>query len=92
MCVSVQVPAERFHSVCEELRQALNREQEAQVLIQEQTNRLRTLQLQVNAHASEETNTQRTLSHTAQVHTRILKVCRKNKIKLRQKINVSAND
>ncbi|XP_067379209.1 coiled-coil domain-containing protein 171-like isoform X1 [Channa argus] len=60
------VPAERFHSVCEELCQALNREQEAQMLIQEQTNQLHTLQLRVNTHTSEETNTQNTLSQNTQ--------------------------
>ncbi|XP_026224994.1 coiled-coil domain-containing protein 171 [Anabas testudineus] len=60
------VPAERFHSVCEELRQALNREQEAQAMIREQTNQLHTLQLRVNTHTSEETSTQHTLSQTAQ--------------------------
>ncbi|KAK2863391.1 hypothetical protein Q5P01_002924 [Channa striata] len=58
------VPAERFHAVCEELQQALNREQEAQMLIQEQSSQLHTLQLQVNTHTSEETNTQNTLSQT----------------------------
>ncbi|XP_039996621.1 coiled-coil domain-containing protein 171-like isoform X2 [Xiphias gladius] len=60
------VPAERFRSVCVELRQALNREQEAQTLIQEQTNQLHALQLRVNAHTSEQTDTQHTLSQTTQ--------------------------
>ncbi|XP_071315951.1 coiled-coil domain-containing protein 171-like isoform X2 [Trachinotus anak] len=60
------VPAERFHSVCVELRQALNREHEAQTLIQEQKNQLHTLQLQVNTHTSEQSNTQHTLGQTAQ--------------------------
>lgn len=67
VCVFGQAPAERFHSVCDELRQALSREQEAQALIQEQTNQLRTLELRVNAQAHEETNAQQTLSHAAQV-------------------------
>ncbi|XP_022622384.1 coiled-coil domain-containing protein 171, partial [Seriola dumerili] len=62
----LSVPAERFHSVCVELRQALNREQEAQTLIQEQTNQLHTLQLQVDTHTSEQTSTQHTLSRTTQ--------------------------
>uniref|UniRef100_A0A3Q3LK77 Coiled-coil domain containing 171 n=2 Tax=Mastacembelus armatus TaxID=205130 RepID=A0A3Q3LK77_9TELE len=61
------VPAEHFNSVCLELRQALNREQEAQMLILEQTNQLHELQQQVNAHTSEQTNTQYTLSQTTQV-------------------------
>ncbi|XP_040887530.1 coiled-coil domain-containing protein 171-like [Toxotes jaculatrix] len=60
------VPAQRFHSVCVELRQALNREQEAQTLIQDQTHRLHTLQLQVDAHTSEQNSTQHTLSQTTQ--------------------------
>lgn len=64
----MQVPAERFNSVCVELRQALSREQEAQALIQEQTDRLHTLQLRVDTHTSEQTNTQHTLGQTAQVH------------------------
>ncbi|KAL6118213.1 ccdc171 [Pungitius sinensis] len=56
------VPVKRFHSVCVELRQALSREQEAQALIQEQTEKLHELQLQVDAHS----DTQRTLSLTCQ--------------------------
>ncbi|XP_034424677.1 coiled-coil domain-containing protein 171-like [Hippoglossus hippoglossus] len=61
------VPAERFHSVCVELREALTREREAQSLIQEQTDRLHTLQLQVDAHTREQSDAQHTLSHTTQV-------------------------
>ncbi|XP_053271862.1 coiled-coil domain-containing protein 171 [Pleuronectes platessa] len=61
------VPAERFHSVCMELREALTREREAQSLIQEQTDQLHTLQLQEDAHTREQSDTQRTLSHTTQV-------------------------
>ncbi|XP_038587042.1 coiled-coil domain-containing protein 171-like [Micropterus salmoides] len=60
------VPAERFSSVCVELRQALSREQEAQTLIQEQTKQLHALQLQVNTHTAEHTNTQHTLRQTTQ--------------------------
>ncbi|XP_037335725.2 coiled-coil domain-containing protein 171-like isoform X2 [Pungitius pungitius] len=56
------VPVKRFHSVCVELRQALSREQEAQALIQEQTEKLHELQLRVDAHS----DTQRTLSLTCQ--------------------------
>ncbi|XP_060922636.1 coiled-coil domain-containing protein 171-like [Limanda limanda] len=61
------VPDERLHSVCVELREALTREREAQSLIQEQTDRLHTLQLQVDAHTREGSDTQRTLSQTTQV-------------------------
>ncbi|XP_036968760.1 coiled-coil domain-containing protein 171 [Acanthopagrus latus] len=60
------VPAERFNSVCVELRQALSREQEAQALIQEQTDRLHTLQRRVDTHTSEQANTQHTLGQTSQ--------------------------
>ncbi|XP_013132632.2 coiled-coil domain-containing protein 171 isoform X2 [Oreochromis niloticus] len=64
---SRMVPDERFQSVCVELRQALSREQEAQMLIQEQSNQLHTLQRRVDAHATEQAETQRTLRQTTQV-------------------------
>ncbi|XP_075941168.1 coiled-coil domain-containing protein 171 [Anarhichas minor] len=60
------VPVQRFHSVCVELRQALSREQEAQSLIQEQSEQLHTLQLKVSTHTDQQADTQRTLSHTSQ--------------------------
>ncbi|XP_029283331.1 coiled-coil domain-containing protein 171-like [Cottoperca gobio] len=60
------VPSTQFHSVCVELRQALSREQEAQTLIQEQSNQLHTLQLRVHTHTAEQTDTQHTLSQTTQ--------------------------
>ncbi|KAM6960442.1 uncharacterized protein ccdc171 [Tautogolabrus adspersus] len=60
------VPAERFHSVCVELRQALSREQEAQTLLQEQTHTLHALQLRLNTHTSERSDTQHTLKETTQ--------------------------
>ncbi|TDG99369.1 hypothetical protein EPR50_G00193600 [Perca flavescens] len=60
------VPAQRLHSVCVELRQALNREQEAQTLLQEQTDQLHTLQLQANTRTTAQEDTQRALSQTAQ--------------------------
>lgn len=62
-----QVPSERFQSACEELRQALGREQEAQALIQEQTNQLQALQRRADTLSSEQTDAQRTLSQTQQV-------------------------
>ncbi|KAM8898532.1 LOW QUALITY PROTEIN: uncharacterized protein ccdc171 [Spinachia spinachia] len=55
------VPVKRFHSVCVELRQALNREQEAQALLQPQTEKLHELQLRVEAHS----DTQHTLGHAS---------------------------
>ncbi|KAM4714017.1 coiled-coil domain-containing protein 171 isoform 2-T2 [Anableps anableps] len=57
------VPSERFGSVCEELRQALDREQEAQALIQEQSKQLQALQQRVDKLCSE----QHTLSQTKQL-------------------------
>ncbi|XP_054863442.1 coiled-coil domain-containing protein 171-like isoform X1 [Amphiprion ocellaris] len=58
--------SERFHSVCAELREALSREQQAQTLIQEQSHQLHTLRQEVNAHNTQQTDTQRTLSRTTQ--------------------------
>ncbi|XP_076019085.1 coiled-coil domain-containing protein 171, partial [Genypterus blacodes] len=60
------VPAERFHTVCLEFRQALSREQEAQALLRQQNTQLHTLQLRASTHTAEGTNTQHTLSQTAQ--------------------------
>ncbi|KAM4565395.1 coiled-coil domain-containing protein 171 [Fundulus diaphanus] len=57
------VPSERFQSACEELRQALNREQEAQALIQEQSARLQALQQRADKHCFRQTAT---LSQTKQ--------------------------
>ncbi|XP_068612228.1 coiled-coil domain-containing protein 171 [Brachionichthys hirsutus] len=58
------VPSERFHSVCEELHQALSREQEAQILIQEHAKELHTLQLRVNTHTTEQMSRQHALIQT----------------------------
>ncbi|XP_008290901.1 coiled-coil domain-containing protein 171-like [Stegastes partitus] len=58
--------SERFHSVCAELREALSREQQAQTLIQEQSERLHALQLQVDTHDAQQTDTQSSLSRTTQ--------------------------
>ncbi|KAM3857465.1 coiled-coil domain-containing protein 171 [Diretmus argenteus] len=60
------VPAERFDSVCVELRQALSREQQAQALVEEQSDELHTLKLRLHTHTADETHTQHTLSLTAQ--------------------------
>ncbi|XP_047242786.1 coiled-coil domain-containing protein 171-like [Girardinichthys multiradiatus] len=57
------VPSERFQTACEELRQALNREQEAQALIQEQSKQLQALQQRADKHSSEQCDT---LSQTKQ--------------------------
>ncbi|KAM4536511.1 uncharacterized protein ccdc171 [Odontesthes bonariensis] len=60
------VPAERFHSLCEELRQALSREQEAQTLFQDQCSQLQALRRRVDAHSAEQADSQRSLSRTTQ--------------------------
>ncbi|XP_041634778.1 coiled-coil domain-containing protein 171-like isoform X2 [Cheilinus undulatus] len=62
---SKTVPADRFVSVCEELRQALSREQEAQALLQEQRHALNTLQQRASTH-SEQSDTQATLRESKQ--------------------------
>ncbi|MEQ2176668.1 hypothetical protein GOODEAATRI_030352, partial [Goodea atripinnis] len=61
---NLKVPSERFQTACEELRQALNREQEAQALIQEQSKQLQALQQRADKHSSEQCDT---LSQTKQV-------------------------
>uniref|UniRef100_A0A3B5M1Y0 Coiled-coil domain containing 171 n=1 Tax=Xiphophorus couchianus TaxID=32473 RepID=A0A3B5M1Y0_9TELE len=58
-----RVPTERFQTACEELRLSLNREQEAQELIQEQSRQLQLLQQRVDKLASE----QHTLTHSKQL-------------------------
>ncbi|XP_061922911.1 coiled-coil domain-containing protein 171-like isoform X4 [Entelurus aequoreus] len=63
----LKVPAQHFHSVCTELRQALSREQEAQNLVREQSAQLDALRLRVNAHAAEQANTHHALSHMAEM-------------------------
>ncbi|PWA28102.1 hypothetical protein CCH79_00018260 [Gambusia affinis] len=59
----LMVPTERFQTACEELRLSLNREQEAQELIQEQSRQLQLLQQRVDKLASE----QPTLTHSKQL-------------------------
>ncbi|XP_074555073.1 uncharacterized protein ccdc171 isoform X2 [Halichoeres trimaculatus] len=71
------VPAERFHSVCEELRQALSREQEAQTLLQEQTHTLNTLHQRANTHTSD------TLTESAQALTEARQEVRRKERSLR---------
>nr|XP_057924907.1 coiled-coil domain-containing protein 171-like isoform X2 [Doryrhamphus excisus] len=60
------VPGHHFHSVCTELRHALGREQEAHKLVQEQSMQLDALRLQVDAHATEQADSHRALSHMAE--------------------------
>ncbi|XP_061768947.1 coiled-coil domain-containing protein 171-like isoform X2 [Nerophis ophidion] len=74
------VPAQHFHSVCTELRQALSREQEAQNLAREQSAQLDALRLQVNTHAAEQANGHHALSHMAEM---LAEVRRRLKVKER---------
>ncbi|KAM6909408.1 LOW QUALITY PROTEIN: coiled-coil domain-containing protein 171 [Xenentodon cancila] len=60
------VAAERFHAVCQELCQALSREQEAQILVQQQTEQLLVLQQRVDAHAGEQTHNIQELAEARQ--------------------------
>uniref|UniRef100_A0A4W3I5V2 Coiled-coil domain containing 171 n=1 Tax=Callorhinchus milii TaxID=7868 RepID=A0A4W3I5V2_CALMI len=56
------VPFERFGSICEELNNALHREQQAQMLLNEQAHQMQELGLQLELHSSEEAEKDQTLS------------------------------
>ncbi|XP_043573449.1 coiled-coil domain-containing protein 171-like isoform X3 [Chiloscyllium plagiosum] len=56
------VPFERFGSICEELNNALLREQQAQLLLNEQSHQMQELGLQLELHSNEEAEKDRTLS------------------------------
>uniref|UniRef100_A0A670ZIT0 Coiled-coil domain containing 171 n=1 Tax=Pseudonaja textilis TaxID=8673 RepID=A0A670ZIT0_PSETE len=53
---------ERFESACEELNNALLREQQAQMLLKEQAQQLQELQFKLELHSSEEADKNQTLS------------------------------
>ncbi|XP_074984903.1 coiled-coil domain-containing protein 171 isoform X5 [Caretta caretta] len=53
---------ERFESACEELNNALHREQEAQMLLNEQSQQLQELNYKLELHSSEEADKNQTLS------------------------------
>ncbi|XP_034266371.1 coiled-coil domain-containing protein 171 isoform X3 [Pantherophis guttatus] len=53
---------ERFESACEELNNALLREQQAQMLLKEQAQQLQDLQFKLELHSSEEADKNQTLS------------------------------
>ncbi|XP_043370743.1 coiled-coil domain-containing protein 171 isoform X4 [Dermochelys coriacea] len=53
---------ERFESACEELNNALHREQEAQMLLNEQAQQLQELNYKLELHSSEEADKNQTLS------------------------------
>ncbi|XP_078070034.1 coiled-coil domain-containing protein 171 [Mustelus asterias] len=56
------VPFERFGSICEELNNALLREQQAQLLLNEQAQQMQELGLQLELHSHEEAEKDQTLS------------------------------
>lgn len=60
------VPAERFHSICSELHEALAREQEAQTLVQELNSQLNALRLKVDSVSAEKTDARLSLDRTTQ--------------------------
>ncbi|XP_029106002.1 coiled-coil domain-containing protein 171 [Scleropages formosus] len=59
---AADVPAERFDTVCRELRSALEREQQAQALLHEQAQQLHELGLRLELHSGEEAEKNRTLA------------------------------
>lgn len=58
---------ERFESACEELNNALLREQQAQMLLNEQAQQLQELQYKLELHSSEEADKNQTLSEAVKV-------------------------
>ncbi|XP_072373595.1 coiled-coil domain-containing protein 171 isoform X1 [Scyliorhinus torazame] len=62
MKIQKMVPFERFGSICEELNNALLREQQAQLLLNEQAQQMQELGLQLELHSNEEAEKDQTLS------------------------------
>lgn len=58
---------ERFESACEELNNALLREQQAQMLLNEQAQQLQELQYKLELHSSEEADKNQILSEAVKV-------------------------
>ncbi|XP_069780569.1 coiled-coil domain-containing protein 171 isoform X2 [Narcine bancroftii] len=56
------VPFERFGSICEELNNALHREQQAQLLLNEQTQQMQKLNLNLEKHSNKEVEKNQMLS------------------------------
>ncbi|XP_078250998.1 coiled-coil domain-containing protein 171 isoform X3 [Rhinoraja longicauda] len=56
------VPFERFGSICEELNNALQREQQAQLLLNEQAHQMQQLNLRLEQHSNKEAEKNQTLS------------------------------
>ncbi|XP_067839573.1 coiled-coil domain-containing protein 171-like isoform X2 [Heptranchias perlo] len=56
------VPFERFGSICEELNNALHREQQAQLLLNEQAHQMQELGLRLELHSNEEVEKDQNLS------------------------------
>nr|XP_042706462.1 coiled-coil domain-containing protein 171 isoform X2 [Chrysemys picta bellii] len=62
---------ERFESACEELNNALHREQQAQMLLNEQAQQLQELNYKLELHSSEEADKNQTLSEAVKVRDQI---------------------
>ncbi|XP_053500282.1 coiled-coil domain-containing protein 171-like isoform X2 [Ictalurus furcatus] len=60
------VPVQQFHSVCEELSSALQREQQAQSLLHEQATQLQELGVTMETHTSEQLEKDHTLAQAVQ--------------------------
>ncbi|KAM8881556.1 coiled-coil domain-containing protein 171 [Synchiropus picturatus] len=75
-----EVAVQRFHSVCEELHQALGREQEAQALIKVQSEQLQSLRNQVSAQSAQRHNDQNMLKATTKSLSKVQQqVCKKER-------------
>lgn len=61
------IPLEKFNSVCQELDSALKREQQAQGLLNEQSQQLQGLSRQLDVYASDGAEKDHTLSQAVQV-------------------------
>ncbi|MEE6458976.1 hypothetical protein FKM82_000485 [Ascaphus truei] len=75
---SKMVPYEKFESACEELNNALLREQQAQLLLNEQSQQLLELNFRIEVHSTEEAEKDQTLSEA-------VKSISEAKIELRRK-------
>lgn len=60
---------EKFESACEELNNALLREQQAQMLLNEQAQQLQELNYRLELHSSEEADKNQTLGEAVKVGT-----------------------
>ncbi|KAM9827382.1 coiled-coil domain-containing protein 171 [Neosynchiropus ocellatus] len=78
-----EVAAQQFHSVSEELHQALGREQEAQALIKVQSEQLQSLRHQVSAQSAQQHNDQNMLKATTKSLSKVQQQVSKKERSLR---------